>query len=76
MADLAAECLANGLKIEEIPEELRTEQICINALYWGLKIYQTNDYKIQRAMCFRIMDSFPKDVLLSGFVRGHVTFFS
>ena len=27
MAELAVECLANGLKIEEIPEELRTEQI-------------------------------------------------
>ena len=74
--DLAAECLANGLKIEEISEELRTEQICINALYWGLKIYGTNDYKIRRALCFRIMEAFPKEVLLSGFVRGHLTHFS
>ena len=76
MADLAVECLANGLKIEEIPEELRTEQVCINALYWGLKTYQTTDYKIRKATCIRIMDAFPKDVLLTGFVKGHLTSFA
>lgn len=42
MADLALECLANGLIIEEIPLELRTEQVCLNALYWGLKTYLPN----------------------------------
>ena len=67
--------LQNGLIIEDISIELRTEQICINALKWGLKTYNTNDYKVRREICFRIMDSFPKDNLLNGFVMGHVTKF-
>jgi|APGre2960657373_1045057.scaffolds.fasta_scaffold289910_1 hypothetical protein len=70
-----AEVLTNGLIIEDIPIELRTEQICINALTWGLKTYNTNDYKVRREICFRIMDSFPKDILLNGFVMGHLTKF-
>ena len=41
MAELEAEVLINGLIIEDIPIELRTEQICINALKWGLKTYNT-----------------------------------
>ena len=72
---MAAEVLTNGLLIENIPIELRTEQICINALKWGLKTYNTNDYKVRREMCFRIMESFPKDILLNGFVMGHLTKF-
>ena len=75
MAELEAEVLINGLIIEDIPIELRTEQICINALKWGLKTYNTNDYKVRREMCFRIIDSFPKDILLNGFVMGHITKF-
>ena len=75
MAELEAEVLSNGLIIEDIPIELRTEQICINALKWGLKTYNTNDYKIRREICFRIMNSFPKDILLNGFVMGHLTKF-
>ena len=75
MAELEAEVLINGLIIEDIPIELRTEQICINALKWGLKTYNTNDYKVRREICFRIIDFFPKDILLNGFVMGHITKF-
>jgi hypothetical protein len=73
---LEKQVLENGLLIEEIPLELRTEIICINALKWGLKIYSTNDYKIRREMCFRIMRSFPSETLLSGFVMGHLSHFA
>ena len=76
MAEFEAQVLENGLLIEKIPVELRTEQICINALKWGLKIYKTNDYKVQREMCFRIMNSFPKEILLTGFVVGHLSQFA
>ncbi len=76
MADLEKQVLENGLRIEEIPMELRTEKVCINALKWGLKIYKTTDYKEQREMCFRIMNSFPKEILLTGFVMGHLTHFA
>jgi hypothetical protein len=76
MADFETRVLENGLFIEEIPVELRTEKICINALKWGLKIYKTNDYKVQREMCFRIMNSFPKEILLTGFVVGHLSQFA
>ena len=76
MAEVETRVLENGLFIEEIPVELRTEKICINALKWGLKIYKTNDYKVQREMCFRIMNSFPKEILLTGFVVGHLSQFA
>ena len=76
MADFETRVLENGLFIEEIPVELRTEKICINALKWGLKIYKTHDYKVQREMCFRIMNSFPKEILLTGFVVGHLSQFA
>jgi hypothetical protein len=75
MSYLEIQVLQNGLIIEDISIELRTEQICINALKWGLKTYNTNDYKVRREMCFRIMDSFPKNILLNGFVMGHLTKF-
>jgi hypothetical protein len=68
--------LENGLLIEEISLELRTEIICINALKWALKTYITTDYKIRREMCFRIMRSFPDETLLTGFVIGHLSHFA
>ena len=76
MADYEAKVLVNGLLIEEIPMELRTEKICINALKWGLKIYNINDCEIRKEMCFRIMNSFPKETLLTGFVIGHLSHFA
>jgi hypothetical protein len=76
MADLETQVLENGLMIEDIPIELRTEKICINALKWGLKIYKTTDYRDQREMCFRIMKTFPQEILLTGFVVGHLTQFA
>ena len=98
--ELATKCLENGLIIEDIPMSLRTENICINALKWGLKIYKTNPvvepvietvnepvvepvietetnaYNEQREICFRIMNSFPKEILLTGFVVGHLSQFA
>jgi hypothetical protein len=76
MADFETQVLENGLLIEEIPVELRTEKICIKALKWGMKIYKTNDYKVRREVCYRIMDSFPKEILLTGFVVGHIADFA
>jgi hypothetical protein len=76
MADLETTVLENGLRIEDIPMELRTEKICLNALKWALKIYKANDYKVQREMCFRIMNHFPKEILLTGFVVGHLSHFA
>ena len=75
MSELEIQVLQNGLIIENISIELRTEQICINALKWGLKTYDTNDYKVRRELCFRIMNSFPKEILLNGFVMGHIIHF-
>jgi hypothetical protein len=76
MADFEKQVLENGLLIEDIPEDLRTEKICINALKWGLKIYETYDCKVRKEMCFRIMNSFPKEILLTGFVTGHLPHFA
>ena len=76
MADYEANVLVNGLLIEEIPMELRTEKICINALKWGLKIYETYDCEVRKEICFRIMNSFPKEILLTGFVIGHLPHFA
>lgn len=75
MSNLETQVLENGLIIEEISIELRTEMICINALKWGLYIYISNDYIVRREMCYRIMNNFPKDILLAGFVKGHLTHF-
>ena len=75
MYELEIQVLENGLIIEDIQIKLINEIICINALKWGLKIYNTNDYKILRKMCFRIMNSFPKEILLTGFVMGHLSHF-
>ena len=72
MTELETQVLQNGLIIEDISIELRIEQICINALKWGLKTYDTTDYKVRREMCLRIMNSFPKEILLNGFVMGHI----
>jgi hypothetical protein len=72
MSELEKQVLKNGLKIEEIELELRTEKICVNAIKWGLKTYKTNDYKERREMCFRIMKSIPNEILLTGFVTGHL----
>ena len=76
MAELELKVLENGLLLEEVPLGSRTEKVCINALQWGLKIYKTNDCNARRELCFQIMDWFPKDVLLSGFVRGHLPHFA
>lgn len=75
MSDDESKMLENGLLIESIPEDLRTQQICINALVWGLKKYKTNDPKLQKEMCIRITNSFPKDILITGFVLGHLSDF-
>ena len=61
-----------GLIIEEIPEELRNDKICINALRWALKIYEAPEFKIREAMCFRIMDSFPRQKILYAFLKLHI----
>ena len=76
MSNLEIQCLENGLIIEDIPEELRTEKMCINALQWGLKLYKTTDCKVRSEMCFRIMNCFPKEILLIGFVRVHMSDFA
>jgi hypothetical protein len=74
---LENQVLENGLLIEDIPDELRSEKVCINALKWALKKYQpTNEFKVREAMCFRIMSSFPNRVLLYGFVVGHLSHFA
>jgi hypothetical protein len=75
MADFEKRVLENGLMIEEIPIELRTEKICINALKGGLKSMDP-DIRVRREICFRIMKSFPDEILLTGFVIGHLTHFS
>ena len=62
--------------IEDIIFELRTEKICINALKWAIQRYNTNDYIVRRVMAARIMKSFPNDILITGFVMGHLTDFS
>jgi hypothetical protein len=76
MTELETRVFENGLIIEDISVELRTEKICINALKWALNIYKTNDYKVRREMCFRIINCFPKEILLTGFVMGHLSQFS
>jgi hypothetical protein len=73
--ELATKCLENGLIIEDIPISLKTEKICINALKWGLQLYKTNDYTERREICFRILKSIPDEILLTGFVTGHLTHF-
>ena len=70
--DLERQVLENGLMIEGIPRVLRTEKICINALKWGLKIL----YKDQNEICIRILKSIPDEILLTGFVMGHITHFA
>uniref|UniRef100_A0A6C0HGP5 Uncharacterized protein n=1 Tax=viral metagenome TaxID=1070528 RepID=A0A6C0HGP5_9ZZZZ len=69
--------LQNGLLIEEIPFELRTESICCNALKWGLN---TQDYPLESCkdrvvLCTRIMNCFPPEILLTGFVTGNLSKF-
>lgn len=74
--ELEKQVLENGLMIAEIPIELRTEQICINALKWGLNKYETNDYKKRREVCSHIMNYFPPEILITGFVTGHLMHFT
>ena len=74
--NLETQVLENGLLIEDIIFELRTEKICINALKWAIQRYNTNDYIVRREMGARIMKSFPNDILITGFVMGHLTDFS
>lgn len=70
--------LQNGLLLETIPIELRTESICINALKWGLNTqdYSLESYKDRIALCARIMKWFPPDILIIGFVSGHASKFT
>jgi hypothetical protein len=76
MADFESQVLENGLLIENIPADLLSQKICLNALKWALKIYKTNDYISRRELCYRIMNCFPKEILLNGFVMGHLNHFS
>jgi hypothetical protein len=76
MTDIETHVLKNGLLIEDIAMELRSETICINALKWGLKTTTIKDHNLRREICFRILKSFPFDILISGFVRGHLSHFS
>jgi len=34
------------------------------------------DYIVRRVMAARIMKSFPNDILITGYVMGHLTYFS
>ena len=71
--ELEQKVLANGMKIEEIPLELRTEKICINAMKWVLESPTiTCPPKERQEMCFQIMSCFPKEILLYSFVRSHL----
>ena len=74
---MEAQVLTNGLLIEEIPIELRTERICINALKWELKSTDIiGGCEIRKNYCYRIMQCFPPDILISGFVCGHLADFT
>jgi len=58
--------LENGLFIEQIPLELRTLEICINAMHWGLQINVSNNHLQNRETCKRILRCIPEDLLLEG----------
>ena len=67
--------LQNGLLLEQVPLELRTENLCLHALKWGLKS-QDIPYKDRQPLCARIIKSFPDLLLVVGFVTGHLSFFA
>lgn len=56
--------LENGLFIEQIPLELRTLEICVNAMHWGLNF--SNNHLKNRETCKRILRCIPEDLLLDG----------
>jgi len=68
--------LENGLVIEEIPRENRTKAVCLNAMIWAKKHYQTDDYTIRRDLCIRIMKSFPDEILLESWIIGNLLYFT
>ena len=76
-AELAQQVLTNGLQIENIPLDLRTESVCINALKWGLNTqdFPFESHKDRITLCARIMKCFPEDILIIGFVTGHLSKF-
>jgi hypothetical protein len=71
----AEQLLQNGLLLEQVPLELRTENLCLHALKWGLK---SQDIKgtceDRQQLCARIIKCFPDLLLVVGFVTGHLAF--
>ena len=72
-SELEKQVLANGMKIFEIPLELRTEKICINAMKWAIESQNiTYTPEKKQEIVFDIMNCFPKEILLFSFVRTHL----
>jgi len=73
-SELAKQVLTNGLKIHEIPIELRTEKICINAMKWAIESQNITNTTAEgrQAIMYDIMNCFPKEILLFSFVRTHL----
>ena len=72
-SELLNQVLANGLKLHEVPIEMRTEKLCINAMKWALESQNINCTPEERQeIVFSIMNSFPKEILLFSFIRTHL----
>ena len=72
LADFEEKVLENGLLIEIIPMEFRSRKVCINALKWSMKTFNTNDAKVRSDMSIRLMGSFPQCILISSFIQGNL----
>ena len=69
--------LQNGLLLEQVPLELRTENLCLHALKWGLRSQDIQGTcEDRQQVCARIIKSFPDLLLVVGFVTGHLSFFA
>ena len=76
-AEITAEMLLqNGLLLKDLPMELRTQQLCLNAMKWALhselqrELSESEKTTERRERCFKVLELIPLEIKFLGFALG------
>ena len=68
--------LQNGLLLADVPMELRTQQVCLNAMKWALhselqrNLSESEKTTERRERCFKVLELIPPEIVFFGFCGG------
>ena len=68
--------LQNGLLLKDLPMELLTQRMCLNAMNWALHselhcdLNEHEKTTERRERCFKVLKLIPPDIVFFGFTLG------